>query len=212
MSLKLDLHIHSESHGVIYLEPNTIRKACKANKIDGLAITNFSQIEHAKWLKKRIDDYIIIVGQEINTELGHIIGLGLKEAVNDFQSTADTIDQIHDQGGFVFAPHPFLGSGIGNKALFLNIDAIEVYNSVIAPSYIFNLFAYRAAKKYQLPAIASSDTMAWEYIGSGVTEVIVNSVDMIFDGIKQKKTVLHKKRIPLPLRFILENLLYYDNI
>ena len=79
MSLKLDLHVHSASRGEIFINANQLRKYLEHNKINGVAIVNFFDISHAISLKDEIKDYIIIVGQEIWSNEGHIIGLGLKK-------------------------------------------------------------------------------------------------------------------------------------
>jgi hypothetical protein len=77
----------------------------------------------------------IIVGEEIHTTSGEIIGLFLKETIQPWLSTMETIERIKDQGGLVFLPHPFDGlrGAVLDKhtrdEIYESIDIVEVYNS-----------------------------------------------------------------------------------
>src|SRR3989337_824855 len=104
MSIKLDLHIHTLSQGKVLIDHDNLRQALDRNGVDGVAITNFFDISHAVWLRKMLPDKIIIVGQEVWTKEGHIIGLGLNEQIPDFIGAEDAIRLIHKQGGIAVAP------------------------------------------------------------------------------------------------------------
>jgi hypothetical protein len=121
MSFKLDLHVHTESHGKTYISADQLQQSLKHNGIDGIAVTNFFDISHAVWLKKKLQEFIVIIGQEIWTNDGHVIGLGLKERIADFQDAADTIGLIHDQGGLAVAPHPFLSLGHWKRSCYIAV-------------------------------------------------------------------------------------------
>ena len=95
MGFKLDLHIHTQSFGRTFITDGQLRRALQEKKLDGIAVVNFFNISHARWLKERLPEYFIIVGQEIWSADGHIIGLGLKEKVKDFRPAAETIRDIH---------------------------------------------------------------------------------------------------------------------
>jgi predicted metal-dependent phosphoesterase TrpH len=151
MSIKLDLHVHSESRGKVFITAEQLRNSLKRNSLNGVAITNFFSLAHALWLKQKVKEYIVIVGQEILTKEGHIVGLGLKKRIIDYQSAQETINHIHRQGGIAVAIHPFLPlGGVGSKAISLSIDAIEVYNGSIGIFFIPNYLAKRTAQGLQV--------------------------------------------------------------
>ncbi len=212
MSLKLDLHVHSKFHGEIYITAEKLREVLIKAQLQGIAITNFFDISHAVWLKKQLDDFIIIVGQEIWTKEGHIIGLGINKKISDFKRAEETISDIHDQGGIAIAPHPYLFLGIGKKVMSFPIDAIESYNGLMGASLIHNLLAMASARRRDIPQIASTDTTYPAFIGRSYTEVIVDDQRLILEAIRSGNVKLHKRAFPIPLVFILKNLLNFKNI
>lgn len=52
-------------------------------------------------------DLRIIVGEEVKSSAGDIIGLFLEEEIPKGLSPLDTVKRIKDQGGLVSIPHPF---------------------------------------------------------------------------------------------------------
>lgn len=78
----------------------------------------------------------VVVGQEVGTEAGEIIGLFLSERIAPGQTPERVAAEIRAQGGLVYIPHPFDGV---RRALRLDvmtaladqglIDAIEVLNA-----------------------------------------------------------------------------------
>ncbi len=211
MPIKLDLHIHSKFRGQTYITAEKLREALIKRKLDGVAITNFFDISHAVSLKEQLSDFIIIVGQEVWTNEGHIIGLGINKKIPDFKSAEETIDEIHKQGGIVIAPHPYLPMGVGKDAFSLPVDAVESYNGLIGATFIFNFLAARSAKKRNIPQTASTDTTGPAFIGRSYTEIMVDD-ESILSAIRSGKVKLHKKALPVPIVFILKNLLNFKNI
>jgi len=76
----------------------------------------------------------IIIGEEVKSAEGEIIGLFLEELVPRGMSPEDTVRAIHEQGGVATIPHPFdpfRRSVITRDALERiagSVDAIEGYN------------------------------------------------------------------------------------
>lgn len=211
MPIRLDLHVHTESHGQTVINDEQLYKAMNKNGIDGVAVTNFFDISHAVWIKQKLNGKIIIVGQEVWTKEGHIIGLGLKERIPDFISAEDAIGLIHDQCGIAVAPHPYLHLGLGEKAEQLPIDAVEVYNGLMGRTIVFNRLAAGLAKKRNLPQIASTDTTDPKFIGWSYTNVLTDKQEDIFETIKAGRVKLKRRAVPLPVAFILKNLLNFTD-
>jgi len=135
--LKADLHIHTTFSGDSQNKPEDIIKRCLELGIDAVAITDHNEIEGALRTKE-IAPIKVIVGEEILTTQGEIIGLFLKEKIPRFLSPEETITRIKLQGGLVYIPHPFDGiraaSSLETKVLLMlkpHIDAIEVLNARI---------------------------------------------------------------------------------
>ena len=103
----------------------------------------------------------VIVGEEVKTAQGEVIGLFLHERIEPGLSMGDTIAAIQEQGGLVYMPHPFDRLHTIPDAPTLlrhldQIDILEVYNSRLLFDS-FNDDALRFASKYNLIQAAGSD-------------------------------------------------------
>lgn len=211
MSIKLDLHVHSASRGKIYIGTDGLRNSLRNSGLDGVAITNFFDISHAVWLKKKLIEYVIIVGQEILSNDGHIIGLGLEEKISDLMSAEETVSHIHEQGGIAVAPHPYI-LGVGKKLQSLQIDAVESYNAYIGPTILPNYLAARTAIKRKIPQTASTDTTSAEFVGRSYTDVMVADRNSVMDGIRSGKVRLCKRPMPVPVAFTFKSIFNKKNL
>jgi predicted metal-dependent phosphoesterase TrpH len=98
-------------------------------------------------------------------------------------SLAETIAEIHRQGGLAYVPHPFdrMHSVPDYEHLLPvvdDIDAIEIFNPRIAIPE-FNEEAVRFAAKYRIPAGAGSDA----HVPQGLGSVRIRMRD--FDGAEE---------------------------
>ena len=126
----MDLHIHSsaspDSLGDI---ATRIRRAKKAG-LDIIAITDHNTIS-PKIRGKRViekDGIKLLVGEEISTSKGEVIGLFLKKPIKRGK-LEHVLDEIKSQEAIVILPHPFKRSRIVHYPEFLkDIDLIEVWN------------------------------------------------------------------------------------
>jgi predicted metal-dependent phosphoesterase TrpH len=107
---RADLHVHSVwSDGA--QRPDAIVRAC-AGRLDVVAITDHDEIQGAlearAFARERADLGVdVVVGEEISTLNGHLLGLYLEERVPPGLPAAETIGRIHAQGGLAVAAHPF---------------------------------------------------------------------------------------------------------
>lgn len=132
MSYKIDLHTHSYGSADGGLKLKHYKYFLENKLLDYIAVTDHGTITAALEIQKQLGEQII-VGQEIMTQQGEVIGLYLSEAINDQQPIQDVIVQIKAQGGLVYVPHPFetVRSGISEQVLgeiISDIDIIEVHN------------------------------------------------------------------------------------
>jgi predicted metal-dependent phosphoesterase TrpH len=129
---KIDLHTHSSASPDGGITAQQYQNILDKSILDAVAVTDHNSIDLALQLHKELGDRII-VGEEIMTSQGEIIGLYLTETIPGGLSPIDTIRQIKDQGGLVYIPHPFETIRKGISAQTLDeiseyIDVIEVCN------------------------------------------------------------------------------------
>src|SRR5262249_38965513 len=113
----------------------------------------------------------IIVGEEIRTPAGDVIGLFLTERIPYVLPLAEVVDRIRDQGGLVYVPHPFdpVRSSIGRVLPSLcaegGADIIEVFNAKIDDQAL-NDKAAAVAAEFAIPVAAGSDARAADSVGA----------------------------------------------
>jgi predicted metal-dependent phosphoesterase TrpH len=131
--IRIDLHTHSEASPDGGITPEEYANILRNEKMDIVAITDHDRIDFALGLQKALGSERIIVGEEITTTDGEIIGLYLKEQIKPGLSADETADAIHAQGGLVYIPHPFEKVRKGIQINILNfisdkVDIIEAHN------------------------------------------------------------------------------------
>jgi hypothetical protein len=163
---------------------NTIedyKKAFDEGIIDKIAITDHDYIREAQNFQDYFGEDKIIIGQEISTTDGDMIGLFLKRFVPSGVSAERAAQHIKSQDGVVYVPHPFARKGIGKEVLEnikSYIDIVEIFNawtfrSIKKPftSTKLNEKALVWAKENDIPGFASSDCHYRSNIGRSYTEM-----------------------------------------
>lgn len=130
--VKIDFHSHSVASPDGSITAHQYERTLEQGILDCIAITDHNHIAFAQKLQEKLGNKII-VGEEINTTHGELIGLFLSNAVQPYQSPRATAEAIKAQGGLVYVPHPFetVRKGITPEALAEIaelIDIVEVYN------------------------------------------------------------------------------------
>ena len=162
----LDLHIHSRYSFDSLLKPAQIIDVARKNGLDGVAITDHNTIQGALEAKAYAGgNVIVIIGAEINTEEGDVVGLFLSKDINS-RRFEEVVNEIHSQGGIAILAHPNKRKKIINLNIFGQLDAIEGFNSR-NPEH--NVEARNIAAQYNLPAVAGSDAHFAFEIGKAKT-------------------------------------------
>lgn len=134
--IRADLHVHTVYSSDSLTPLSVVEEFVFRRGLEALAITDHNTIEGALMLRQRAP-FVVIVGEEIHSNQGEIIGLFLQEPIPPALSPAETVRLIHEQGGLVCIPHPMdrvRSSAISPEALEDNapeVDIVEVLNARI---------------------------------------------------------------------------------
>jgi len=207
--LSVELHVHSALSYDGRDPVDLLLEQAAAVGLDAIAITDHDEIDASLEAVERAPDYGLtaIPGIEISSKAGHILGLGVTEAVPPGLSYEDTLEAIHEQGGVAVVPHPFQESRHGvmariSRDQLAEADAIEVYNSRLITGRA-NRQAERFARARNLPMTAGSDAHISEMVGQAVTRVDAAepSVEAILEAIRNGDTSIEGKRTPWRISF-----------
>ncbi len=169
---KVDFHTHSWASPDGNLTKDDYTKLLENNVLDYIAVTDHNTVQAAIELNNAFGDRIII-GKEIMTQQGEIIGLFLSADIPAGRGLLETITMIKDQGGLVYVPHPFesIRKGLSRSVLDVHtekIDIVEIHN---ARAFFQNLGPQAAtwAKFHHKVMAASSDAHGKKGIGTTYT-------------------------------------------
>ncbi len=170
--LKIDLHTHSIASDDGGITPRQYQHLLDSGHLDFIAVTDHNQIALALQLRQDLGKRII-VGEEVMTRQGEIIGLFLKKPVKPNVTALETVKAIHDQGGLVYIPHPFETIRHGLQAVVLDsladyIDIIEVHNGrAVVQNRSTEALVW--AKRHNVQIAASSDAHTVRGVGHTYT-------------------------------------------
>jgi len=173
--IRIDLHTHSEASKDGSIKPEQYAEILENEILDVVAITDHNRIDFATGMQKALGEKYIIVGEEIMTSQGEIIGLFLTKNVEPGMSAQRTVDEIKSQDGIVYIPHPFekVRSGIPLEilnAIKPDVDIIEGFNGR-AISKKHGLQALAWGKRNNVAVASSSDAHGKKAIGYAHTSI-----------------------------------------
>lgn len=105
MTLRADFHCHTRRSPDSVTTPEQLIASCIRRGINCLAVTDHNKVQGALEVQRQAP-FVIIVGEEIKTREGEIIGLFLSEEIPRGLSAGRTIEAIREQSGVVYVPHP----------------------------------------------------------------------------------------------------------
>ncbi|MEE8167825.1 MAG: PHP domain-containing protein [Candidatus Hydrothermarchaeales archaeon] len=199
--MKIDLHVHSKYSKDCWLELKDLLKVAQT-RLDAIAITDHDTIRGGLEARRLVEEgeaeIKVIVGAEIKTNKGEVMGYGLEEeiAARDFW---EVVDAIREQGGIVGVSHPFDSirphSLKPGKDILQGIDTVEVFNSrcILAS---FNEKAMKFAIENNLGMTAGSDAHTLQEIGR--SGVVLDSLEFNPEMLRDAK-IFGEKTSPLEL-------------
>ncbi|OGO60691.1 MAG: hypothetical protein A2Z36_01945 [Chloroflexi bacterium RBG_19FT_COMBO_48_23] len=173
--IKADLHIHTTYSMDCTMPLEKIISRCLEVGINCLGVADHNTIAGALKLKE-MAPFSIIVGEEILTLNGEVIGFFLTQEIPSKLSIEETVAQIKAQNGLVCIPHPYdrLRVSVFRDEIFEGImpdvDIIEVFNArSLSPGS--STKAAQLVQKYGKLASAGSDAHTLPEIGNAYVEM-----------------------------------------
>ena len=178
-----DLHIHTlASDGTAGVEA-ILGHVERATDLAVIAITDHERIDAAVAARAMARDRglraEVVVGEEITTLGGHLLGLYLDRPIRPYRSLRTTILAVHDAGGLAIPAHPLVPYPLCAQGWVLrrllddpdpaaHPDALETFNptSLGKP---WHRRVVRFANDHGLAHVGNSDAHALEAIGTGWT-------------------------------------------
>src|SRR5881397_1652373 len=170
------MHTHSEYSPDSRTPLAEQARAVRAAGLDVVCATDHNVIAGALRLREMAEGFRVIVGEEISTRDGELIGLFLEREIPRDLTGEETIARIREQGGVVVVPHPFSRNRMYHlrrealDRLWPKVDAIEVFNAREAFT-ADNRRAEAFAKERNIPGAVASDAHRVSEIGRAWLEI-----------------------------------------
>jgi len=164
--IRVDLHNHTYYSPDSILSPRRFVHEARRRGLDVVAVTDHNTIRGALAVRQ-FSERPVIIGEEIKSADGEILGLFLSEEVPQGLAASETIARIKVQGGLVGVPHPFdsLRSALNEDVMVSLIDQIDFIEALNARMVFsgHNDKARDFAAAHGLPTTAGSDAHSpWE--------------------------------------------------
>jgi hypothetical protein len=192
-----DLHIHT-THSDGAATPAMVVARAVALGLALIAVTDHDCIDGALEASRcdpgRCD---VVIGEEVTTREGHVLGLFLTRAVPPGLDVRETIDAIHAQGGIAIPAHPFLrlggARGVGRSGAGLAWDAIEVENGSPG-AWWANRVARRERHAWARAQTGGSDAHILDAVGTVVTRFPGRTAQDLRSAIQSGATIAIRPR------------------
>lgn len=193
--IKVDLHTHSVASPDGGISAKQYIDFIESKKLNYVAITDHGRIDFALELNSLLGDRII-VGQEVKTNSGDIIGLYLKKPIKEKQTLKHAIAEIKAQNGLVYVPHPFekVRSGISEEDLLAVLEDLDIIETINGRALFgASSKAIKFAKRHELIASASSDAHGLSGWGKTYSTVVSEPNRKNLLNLLKNSKLRHKK-------------------
>jgi predicted metal-dependent phosphoesterase TrpH len=202
---RADLHIHTlasdGTSGILEILDHVEHET----DLDVIAITDHERIDAALAARaisrERGLRAEIVIGEEVTTRGGHLLGLYLTERVKPFQSLRASISAIHDQGGLAIPAHPLVPYPLCAQGWVLrrlihdpdprfHPDALEAFNPTTL-GRPWHGKVVRFAGEHGVATVGNSDAHAAAAIATGWTTFPGHTADDLRGAIVEGRTQHH---------------------
>jgi predicted metal-dependent phosphoesterase TrpH len=197
---RADLHTHTKYSGMSKLrflrfpdavsEPAEVVRAAERRGLDIVCVTDHDTLRGGRIAEKTSAGNVeVVVGEEVSTADGEIVGLFINEDVPRGLSAEETIDRIHAMGGVAIAPHPFSAhcSSLSNKLFDLKLDGVEFFNAFHRDRYT-NDIAQKLCENLAVAKTGGSDAHAPMMVGDAYTTFEGTTAEELRKAILRRET------------------------
>ena len=180
--MRIDPHVHTlASDGIDGVE--AMIDAAIAKGLDAICIADHERIDAGVAAREIAEGrglpIEVIVGEEISTRGGHLVGLYMQERIRPWHSLKKSVAMIHEQGGLAIIAHPlppYLNCA-SERAIrklmdeadpIYHPDALEGFNPTTARMR-WSHKAPALAEELGIAAVAGSDAHKASNVGAAVT-------------------------------------------
>ncbi len=157
------------------MQPEQIVATCKKRGIDRLCVTDHNTMRGA-FAVAELAPELVILGEEIMTTQGELLGYFMTEEIPPGLSPMETIERLRKQGAAISVSHPFDTHRNGHwntadlTAILPYIDAIEVFNARCFTQKP-NRQAQAFAAQHQLRGTVGSDAHSYIELGRATLQL-----------------------------------------
>jgi hypothetical protein len=179
---KADIHIHTTFSDGLMTPEAVVEYVATETDLRVIAITDHDTIEGAvaarryqRRHQREFGHLEIIIGAEITSREGDIVGLFLTHDVPAGMSAAETVEAIHAQGGLAIAVHPFsflvptMVKGVRGRVHSLPFDGVETRNGAPTEFPSNYLTQWINRRRRALPEVGGSDAHYLPTVGQTFT-------------------------------------------
>ena len=202
---RADIHIHTlasdGTSGIVEILDQVERRT----DLDVIAITDHERIDAAVAAHAMATDhglrFEVVVGEEITTRGGHLLGLFLSAPVPPLKSLRESIARVHDQGGLAIPAHPLVPYPLCAQGRVLRRlaedsdprfrpDGLEAFNpTALGRARHRRTVAFTA--ELGLAAVGASDAHTAVAIGQGWTTYPGRSAEDLRAAVLGRTTAWH---------------------
>jgi predicted metal-dependent phosphoesterase TrpH len=170
------MHMHTEYSRDSRVPLAEFAELARKAQLGAVCITDHDSVEGGLRLRELDTGLQVIVGEEITTADGELVGLYLEKRVTPGLTAEQTIELIHQQGGLAYVPHPFSRNRRRHlrrsvlERVAPKMDIVEVFNAREVAS-ASNVLALEFARAHDLPGGVGSDAHRPIEIGRAYVEV-----------------------------------------
>lgn len=202
---RADLHVHTWASDGTSSVVEVLEHVEAAGFLDVVAITDHERIDAALAGREIALDrgmrVGVVVGEEITTRGGHLVGLFLERPVPPWKSLQWSIEAVHDQGGIAIPSHPFVPLHICAQSWTLRRllasddpavrpDGLETFNPTALGKW-GHAASVRFAHETGLAEIGSSDAHIATAVASAWTTFPGRTADDVRAAIAAGTTLPH---------------------
>lgn len=202
---KADLHIHTIFSDGLMSPEALIEYVIHQTDLDVIAVTDHDTItgarvahayaNHFRTVFRPID---VIIGAEITSADGDILALFIEEDIPAGMSAAETVADIHAQGGLAIAAHPFSHAPFllrmdgmkGVKRLIESIpfDGVEIRNATPTEFFSNRITQWRNRRSQSRAETGGSDGHYLPTVGKAYTRFPGKTADELRAAIVERAT------------------------